>query len=183
MAEPEGFVSRWSRLKREAAAPPPAEPDAVPSAEPCAALSPVPDDVEETPTLPPLESLGGDSDYSPFLAPNVPEELHRLALRKAWTSNTTIASFRGFGEYDWDCNAPGYGQLLPTDDIVRLCRAVLGERKPEAPEADRGPSSPDMDPSQPVEVPALVATTPIASAVVFEGDGLAPPETAAASGA
>ncbi len=133
--------------------------------------------------MPPLESLVGDSDYSPFLAPNVPEEVHRLALRKAWTSNPTIASFRGFGEYDWDCNAPGYGQLLPTDDIVRLCRAVLGEREPEDPEADREPSPADMDPSRPVEVPALAATTPVASAVIIEGEGLAPPETAAAAGA
>ena len=134
MADAEGFLDRWSRLKREDReereeqhpadeAPPPApvwdEPELEPAREP----------------LPPLESLGADSDYTRFLAPGVPVELTRLALRKAWVSDPKIAGFRGFAEYDWDCNAPGYGQLRPTDNVRALLDAVFGDPPPEPPEA------------------------------------------------
>ena len=62
----------------------------------------------------------------------MPEELQRLALRQAWATDPKIAAFRGFAEYDWDCNAAGYGALLPIDDIARLCDAVLRPPEPAA---------------------------------------------------
>lgn len=141
MDEPEGFLGRWSRLKRGGdtePAPPQAEPD---PPEPAAVEEPA----DEPPPLPPIESLDGGSDYTAFLAKGVPEELKRLALRRAWTSDPKIADFRGFGEYDWDFNAPGYGALRATDDLVKLVDAVL--RPPE----------PEPQPSTASEEPALVA--------------------------
>ncbi len=144
MAETEGFLGRWSRLKREA------EP---PQAEGKQAENLPPEAIGEEPErepLPPIESLGADSDYTRFLAPDVPAELTRLALRKAWVSDPKIADFRGFAEYDWDCNAPGYGQLRPTDNIRDLLDAVFGDTPPEPPE--------------PVPVAEEPAETPIAAA-------------------
>jgi len=73
-----GFLGRWSRLKREAAAA-----EAPPPVEAPAAIVPqqAPDtDVPAEP--PPLESLGFDSDYRAFLGQKVDEGLKRAALKK-----------------------------------------------------------------------------------------------------
>lgn len=164
MAEDEGFLGRWSRLKRQAAqqaaqeeaaaaepSPGREEPNAEPPpAEPAAAAEPF-----DPATLPPIESLDANSDYRPFMAPEVPDELRRLALRRAWTSNPAIAGFRGLAEYDWDCNAPGYGRLLPSDDLRRLCERVLRDAaapaEPAGEEIAAGPV--DAPPERPVNSP------------------------------
>ena len=66
----EPLLSRWSRLKKEAAAaPPPAE-----AAAPKADLAPV--------ALPPVESLTRESDFSLFMQPQVLPELRQAALKK-----------------------------------------------------------------------------------------------------
>ncbi|WP_455185770.1 DUF3306 domain-containing protein [Azospirillum palustre] len=136
----EGFLGRWSRLKREARV---EEPVLEPAAPPPDALLPEPVPPEQSPgetgeaaaDLPPLDSLGSDSDYTGFLRSNVPADLRREALRRAWASDPVIAGFRGFAEYDWDYNAPGYGALRPTDDIARLLNAVLPDEKRDEEEA------------------------------------------------
>lgn len=131
MAEAEAFLARWSRLKRAEDLPPP-EREAVAVAE---AVEPGCEPAEPD-HLPPLDSLCADSDYTGFLREGVPEPLQTLALRKAWATDPAIAGFRGFAEYDWDCNAQGFAALLPTDDVVRLCEAVLGPPPAEATEED-----------------------------------------------
>ena len=135
----ESALRRWSRRKLEAAARaavPVRETQGTPGAEP-------------PPELPAVESLGADSDYGAFLARAVPEELQRLALRKAWSTDPKIAAFRGFAEYDWDCNATGYGALLPVDDIARLCDAVL--RPPDPVEAPAVPMDDAPGGGEPLE--------------------------------
>lgn len=72
MAEDESFASRWSRLKREAAAAP------VPSI----GTAPAPAPVE----LPPLDSLGFESDFTGFLHARVDEKLKQAALKKLFHS-------------------------------------------------------------------------------------------------
>lgn len=109
MSDEDTFFRRWSRLKTEG--PAPEDPEA-------------PED--PPPELPSLDSLGGDSDYTPFLHKAVPAALRVAALRIAWRSDPEIAGFKGLADYDWDCNAPGYGKLLPTDDMRALCDRVLG---------------------------------------------------------
>ncbi|MBK3804324.1 DUF3306 domain-containing protein [Azospirillum brasilense] len=129
----EGFLSRWSRRKQEArTAPvePPEAPEERDAAEEPQAIAAPPSEPFDPESLPPVESLGADSDYTGFLASNVPQELKRLALRKAWTSDPVIAGFRGFAEYDWDCNAPGYGKLLDTDRIADLLDRIATDEKP-----------------------------------------------------
>jgi hypothetical protein len=133
MEEETGFLGRWSRLKREARREEPAvEPVVSETPTMLPAETAGAEVVEEAaPELPSLDSLDSGSDYTGFLRPDVPAELRRLALRKAWSSDPVIAGFRGFAEYDWDYNAPGYGALLPTDDIARLLDAVLPDEKRE----------------------------------------------------
>jgi hypothetical protein len=83
--------------------------------------------------LPDHATLDATSDYRPFLRRNVPDELKRLGLRRAWASDPTIAAFRGFADYDWDANAAGYGWLRPADAVIAATRLLRqAERRPEA---------------------------------------------------
>lgn len=155
MAEDEGFLGRWSRLKREARLAP--EPEPTPQGPEPPPAEPEPAEVESS--LPPVESLCADSDYTAFLKEGVPEELRRFALRKAWASDPAISGFRGLCEYDWDCNAPGYGALLPTDDVAKLCRSVLNALEEKLEEKEKPPEEappPLLEP--PCQEEALVAT-------------------------
>src|ERR1700730_6674105 len=65
--------------------------------------------------LPPIESIGAGSDIRPFLAPGVPADLTRAALRRAWSTDPTIRDFVGLSEASADFNAqdgvPGFGSL------------------------------------------------------------------------
>src|SRR5581483_7896140 len=71
------------------AAPPAPAPQAVSA--PAQAEVPKADDEIDPAQLPPLESLGKDSDYSLFLRKGVPEELRRQALRRMWQSDPVLA--------------------------------------------------------------------------------------------
>ena len=71
MADEEKFLSRWARLKREAAAVP---------TNPAATSGPAP--IE----LPPVDSLAFDSDFTGFLQAKVDEKLKQAALKKLFHS-------------------------------------------------------------------------------------------------
>src|SRR6202030_2550882 len=75
-------------------------------------------------SLPPLESIAADTDIRGFLAPGVPSELARAALRRVWTADPKIRDFVGLADYDWDFNAPGamagFGPLEVTDEQRRV---------------------------------------------------------------
>jgi hypothetical protein len=70
----EEFLSRWSRLKREAREAPPQK-----SAD-------LPLDAKAPPELPPLDSLTLDSDYRAFFHPKVGEDVRRAALKKLFSA-------------------------------------------------------------------------------------------------
>lgn len=93
-----GFLSRWSRLKRESVQPGPREPapppaadaGAKPPAEAGTATAPtlehqLADQLAEArarvPELPPIESVSLASDFTPFMQRKVPEILRRQALK------------------------------------------------------------------------------------------------------
>ena len=54
--------------------------------------------------LPPLDSLGKDSDFTPFLRDGVPEFLQKRALRVLWRVNPFFNFRDGLNEYDDDYN-------------------------------------------------------------------------------
>ncbi len=136
MTDPENFLSRWSRRKldvsKEAAVDPPATeapgkdrtsgkaPDSAPApAEPGFDLA----------RLPPIESITSQTDISGFLAPGVPSELTRAALRRAWVSDPKIRNFVGLADYDWDFNAAGsmagFGPLEMIDEVGKAVGRVV----------------------------------------------------------
>ncbi len=82
----EGFAQRWSRRKQAARANPAIASEA-PSADspPLPAVEAPPPRVLTDADMPPIESLGEDSDFSGFLSAGVSEALRRQALRRLFT--------------------------------------------------------------------------------------------------
>ena len=70
--------------------------------------------------LPPIESIGAGSDIRPFLAPGVPADLTRAALRRAWSTDPAIRDFIGLSENSGDFNAQGGvpGFASPTGHLL-----------------------------------------------------------------
>jgi hypothetical protein len=143
-----GFLERWSRKKIDAEqnAPGPVEPnDAAPpgprarpaenAAAPAAAAPKAEFDLA---SLPSLESIAAGTDIRAFLAPGVPKELARAALRRAWTADPAIRDFIGLAENAWDFTdpaaMPGFGPLPPGTDIKKLVAQIFGDDpKPSEP--------------------------------------------------
>lgn len=109
------FVTRWSRLKHQAAKD--AETAAIGNTTASKAADNTELDQTQKPSLtdedmPPIESLTPDSDYADFLSPGVSEGLRKLALRKLFQSE--VFNIRdGLDEYDGD-----YTQFEKLGDIV-----------------------------------------------------------------
>src|SRR5262245_18970174 len=110
MAEDEHFLERWSRRKTQAQRKDPDRPDGAPRPcdEPAAAAPEPADPVGPVPptfatpkpefdpaSLPPLDSITALSDVRAFLAPGVPQELARPALRRAWSADPSIRDLIG----------------------------------------------------------------------------------------
>jgi hypothetical protein len=87
----ENFLSRWSRRKTQAKAPDradrPAAADLPAVAAPAAAPAPgtIPAAPAEPVPLPAVESLTTESDFAPFMAPEVDGDLRRKALKTLFT--------------------------------------------------------------------------------------------------
>ncbi|WBV43383.1 DUF3306 domain-containing protein [Pseudoroseomonas cervicalis] len=158
----EGFLSRWSRRKRgvEPEAPEPAAPArvlAAPEAVTPAAATPAEAPDFDLASLPSLESLTAQSDFTAFLRPQVPWALRQAALRRMWSLDIGIRDFVGPADYAWDFNAPdgvpGFALELG-GDVKRLLAQAIGAPDPEekpAPDgegeavAQAGPDTPPGD--------------------------------------
>jgi Protein of unknown function (DUF3306) len=130
MSGGKSFFPRWSRRKGDAVArsdvvePPPSAPDTVKSGSPTTGEDP------SALSLPPIETIESVSDIKAFLAPGVPLELTRTALRRAWRVDPAIRDFIGLSENAWDFNAPGgvpgFGSL-DVEKVRRLAAQLLDE--------------------------------------------------------
>src|SRR4051812_28818001 len=190
MSEREDFLARWSRRKRQSV-------NDVEKEQPATTeqtannnqsidkqkVSQSKEPLFDLTTLPPLESISAGTDIRAFLAPGVPAELTRVALRRAWAAEPAIRDFIGLADYAWDFNAPGamagFGPLEMTDELRREVVGMLtrGQRSdeqaltvsppPENLPLEKPPSSPetlapeselsrDASVKAPGEPPALV---------------------------
>jgi hypothetical protein len=91
-------------------------------------------------SLPSLDSITAMTDIRAFLAPGVPKELARAALRRAWSADPAIRDFKGLAENDWDFTdpaaMPGFGALPEGYDVQKLVAQIFGDgEKPAEPEA------------------------------------------------
>jgi hypothetical protein len=123
----EPFLERWSRRKR-------ALDETDDSGQDAAAVAAVPavDTAPAEPVLtdadmPPIESLDGESDYSPFMSPGVSEHLRTRALRKLFH----LPAFNitdGLNDYDEDFTGfAGLGDTV-THEMKRMLQRELQER-------------------------------------------------------
>jgi hypothetical protein len=142
MSDDGSFLARWSHRKRSAATLARAQPnrdgkagEAGPVRDPPAPFDPA--------SLPSLDSIVADSDISAFLAANVPVELTRAALRRAWSADPAIRDFVGLSENSWDFNAPGgvpgFGSVS-AEDVERLLARVIGTGEDSGAAAEPPPS-------------------------------------------
>ena len=76
------------------------------------------------PELPPIESLGEDSDYSAFMAADVPADLQRDALRKLFQSPKFNVR-DGLNDYDLDYSSPEPLGNIVTAEMRRRLRVEL----------------------------------------------------------
>lgn len=139
--EQEDFLARWSRRKalsrkgEELPEPPEdadeivqdapqADKEAVPADE-----SPAPEQAAEAggddmPELPPLETLGENSDYSAFLGKGVPPDLKQKALQKLFHS-PKFNIRDGLDDYDWDFTNPEpLGDIITAEMRYRVQREL-----------------------------------------------------------
>ena len=107
MTEGEPFLRRWVRRKAEAtrqsmpADRMPDQADDGPSAGAADRRKPA-ERREKGPPLPPLETLGADSDFSAFMARGVPREIRNAALRRLWQIDPALGTPDGMVEYGED---------------------------------------------------------------------------------
>src|SRR5205807_543978 len=105
---------------RVAEAPPSGQP-ATPGDAPAPAFDPA--------SLPAIESITGETDIRSFLAPGVPAELTRAALRRVWAADPKIRNFVGLADYDWDFNASGsmagFGPLEMTEELRQVVARII----------------------------------------------------------
>jgi hypothetical protein len=165
MSEHEDFLARWSRRKIQADEQAKNAPAASESNVPKGAANtdkvpdtegPLPESHEplfDPATLPSIESISAETDIRSFLAPGVPAELTRAALRRAWAADPQIRDFVGLADYAWDFNAPdsmaGFGPLQMTDELRREVIGMLTRGRSAETPADKSADAPQEKTEQP----------------------------------
>jgi len=138
VARGEDFLQRWSRRKLDAQH----GDQGAPAGESSTAMdvAPAADEPEKVLTdadMPPIETLGEDSDYSPFLSAGVSDDLRQEAMHKLFTQpefNITD----GLNDYDEDYTQfAGLGSVI-THEMKRMLQREL--------EKDRALSTADTEP-------------------------------------
>ena len=157
MTADERFLSRWSRLKKDArqTEDKPPEPKAETGPAPAAA-PPVP--VKESaaqpsppPELPSIESLRGlASEYTEFLKPGVSEDMRRAALKKLFAD----PYFETFEKFEAYCEDYTQGEPIPPAMLRTLehAKGLLFDEKEEEKKKDEAPIAAETKPE--IEAPA-----------------------------
>lgn len=134
MAEDESsFVSRWSRRKRERDLTAEAKPEA-PLAERAEGEGPQTEaEVEElVKSLPDIETMTEESDFTVFLQKGIPQELKQRALRRLWRLNPIFANLDGLNDYDDDFT----DAALVVKNLKTLYEVGKGMPDPKKPEEE-----------------------------------------------
>ncbi len=158
-------LKRWSQRKRAAARTDPTQPSpaVVPVAEDPAAAAiatadAAPAAIPEAASLPPVDSLTFDSDFSAFMQPKIDEETKRAALRKLF-SDPSFNVMDGLDIYVGDYTQ---SDPMPAGMLDRLS-AVYAMLDPAKPTLDARSAAGDL-PAPADVVPVPVPEIPIAAA-------------------
>jgi hypothetical protein len=148
MTEADNIFRRWARLKHASKVVRAA--DAAPDRAVATATQTEVETTDDAPfdlaSLPSIESIAADSDIVAFLRSEVPTELTRAALRRAWISDPAIRDFIGIAENQWDFNdpaaIPGFGPLTAMEDSSVGALMQVSSRLEEAIEQVTSPGDP-----------------------------------------
>jgi hypothetical protein len=170
LADPRDFLARWSRLKRKAQAEPqeagPRTGTARPGiaeAEPQAPRPGAPPAAKPVEDLPRIETLGKDSDYTPFMRAGVPDALRNEALRKLWQSDPVFANLDGLVDYAEDFGV-GFAVGGTVATAYRVLQGMADPPDQKEPERAAEPSSaPLTSTADPAPAAPEVARTSAAS--------------------
>lgn len=163
----DGFLGRWSRLKRaQTKAAPPAvvvEPTPAPHLPAKTDDADPPKPAIRAEDLPPIEGLTMKSDISAFLQDGVPEELKNLALRKVWASDPFLANPDPLDIHNLDYTMPVLTEAVKT--VYQVGRGIVlpDDEKPAAPESGESEAAPAPAETAPVAglpPPAEVSEAP-----------------------
>ena len=121
----EAFLDRWSRLKKEQEEAPAAEKDEKPA-----------------PTLPPVDKLTPESDYTDFMHPKVEDALRRVALKKLFSDpHFNVADpFEAYSG-DWTGGEPIPDEMLATLNQAKRLLFSEKEKKEEEKPAEEAPKA------------------------------------------
>jgi hypothetical protein len=114
----EAFLHRWSRLKKE--------PKELPAK-----------DEKPAPTLPPVDKLTPESDFSGFMHPKVEDALRRVALKKLFSDPhfnlpDPYEAYSG----DWTVGEPISEELLAT--LNQAQQLLFSDKKEQPAEPEEG---------------------------------------------
>lgn len=155
----DGFLGRWSRLKRAQVKPaPPAvavEPAPVPHLPAKSDEADPPKLAIRAEDLPPIDGLTMKSDISAFLQEGVPEDLKNLALRKIWASDPFLANPDPLDIHNLDYTMP-----VLTEAVKTLYQVGRGMVLPE--DEKKAPTAPGESEAMPAPAAVATATEPVA---------------------
>ncbi|MBY0361079.1 MAG: DUF3306 domain-containing protein [Phreatobacter sp.] len=170
----EGFIARWSRLKREPEPAPNPQP-AVEAAPPALPEGRALDDLLAE--LPNLEDLVPGQSLAAFMQPWVPTGLRNAALQRMWLLDPAIRDYVSPAlDYAYDYNtpgaAPGFGPMETGRDAIRevaemFDRALGRDAAGEPVVTSAGHDNVSQAPAEPA--PQHAATQQIPSAVRVAG--------------
>lgn len=152
----EKFLSRWSRLKRDAKEQSPGQ-ESSPGNQPTAPRAA--DPRTPLPELPPLDQLTLDSDYRDFFHPKVDEKVRLAALKKLF-SDPHFNVMDGLDVYIDDYSKPNplSAAMLAT---LRHAQKILGWAKETQEETEAKRAAASADPV-PMSLPDQAASTAVA---------------------
>ena len=154
----ESRFHRWSKKKaetqQETTELQEVEPSKTPE-EPEGAAEEQTSEEQEKVELPPLESLGDESDYSAFMSPEVDEQLKKIALRKLFKA-PFYNVLDGLNDYDDD-----FTSFEALGDIVTSDMKFHQERKQaEQEQLEREKLQNQTEEQEPIETMASAETEP-----------------------
>lgn len=171
-----GFLSRWSRLKRQ----PPAAPEATaPAAEPATPALPEGKALDDLlAQLPRIEDLVPGQSLTAFMQPWVPNGVRNAALQRMWLLDPAIRDYVSPAlDYAYDYNtpgaAPGFGPMETGQDAIREVAEMFDRAlgKPRTASADEAGGDHDNVSQAATGNAAPQQTFPVTSTSKMEASG------------
>lgn len=166
----EPFLQRWARRKADAGTPTAddAQPDAPgvdtaslqhPSPAPATEGSSDSDEIDLS-TLPDIDSMNAESDFSVFMQNGIPDELRKRALQRLWRIDPAFGHIDGLLEYGEDYSGNGL-VAEAVNTIYKVGKGMITDEEEEAERIAAAEAEAEADAANATgeeEAPAIAAT-------------------------